>query len=552
MRRTILIAAVAILFHLPALWCPFISDDVALVAQNKSLNEPDYLPRAFTSDYGLAFGESVPKGYYRPVLLCLNYVLFHTVGPHPAPYRLLGLLLLVINALLIRRLLALSLSPSRRWLSTVGAAVYAAHPMRVEVTCFFMSLPDLLMESWVLLALTILTGLKDRPRFFAFGALARLAGLALVVLAATLTKESSFVLVSGVLAAVILVWGCRTQWRLLSGSGLAIGAGLLAGWLLRRSLGIPAPSSVESAIGLVTGQLLPWLAMAVSNVGRAIVPGPAVFYRDAGVALGSPLLLIPAAALAVGLLAALAWSARRMSLLAAAAWGWFGAAGVLQGLLMSGHLPYSDRHAAPAALIIGLVLLVDQGLNRMAPTGWLARRMNAVPVNTRLALVALYVAWLGAWCLAGSLTCTTSLAFFGAMAAANPDAAYPRICLAETMFHEYGDYEKMNYWTQEALRRSASPEIVRRAAVLTVTSKIVERDYESAVLEAERFDGSPGRNAEMASLKAVALAYLGKKTDAVQWIDEAIRRNPYERRYEIQKQRIQNGSLGPSSRTDPR
>lgn len=549
-KRAWILVIAACLFHLPALWCDFLSDDMSLVVHNERLDSSGFVRDAFRRDYGLEFGETRPKGYYRPILMVADYALHHLCGPSRAGYRLLGIAVLAANGLLIRRLLCRSPGGAGCWLATLAAAVYVANPTRTEPVVCFMSLPDLLSELWLLLAVSLLmrwAGERAPGQRLPLSPL-RWAGLLGLGFLTVTTKESGLVMAATLAGATLFFAMWRPFRALLSAGALAFSAGAGLGMWLRASAGIEVPLAAGSWKLLFTDWPKAWLQVIALDVWHILIPAPAVFYREFQPAAPSQAAGLAAAGVlcAVAALALVLW--RRRNYLGLVLAGTTFGALILQGLILVHHLPYSERYMPTAILLMGLTLGGSAlGAYLMRLEGMRFARRISLSAQPRLwnAIAAMYIFWQGSQTLASTFTCLTPTSFFTAMAEANPDAAYPRLCLAGAMYHAFADFDAMDRHLHAALERAHDARTVKVAAELDISRHLVLKRYDRALAAADGAIAQFPADAELHSLKALALCYLGRKEEALACIQSAVAFNPHEPRYRTQHQRIRDGTIGP-------
>ena len=543
-----IVVMAACLFHLPTLWCDFLSDDMSLVVHNERIGSSEFVRQAFARDYGLEFGEPRPKGYYRPVLMVIDYALFHLCGPSRVGYRLFSLAILALNGLLLRRLLSRARVPG--WLATVAAAVYAANPTRTETVVFFMSLPDLLSELWLLLAASLLMrwiGEEPSERGARLSPL-RWAGLLALGFLMVTTKESGMVM-TGALTGATLLFALRRPFRLpLPAGALLIAAGAGLGLWLRVRAGVGVPLAAGSWQLLFTVWSKAWLHVMAMGVWHILIPAPAVFYREFQPSAPSLAAGVAAAGVLCGMagLSVLLW--RRRCYLGLVLAGCILSGFILQGLILVHHLPYSERYLNSALLVMGISLAANALVNRLMRRGAMrAEPRAALPGQPRLwkAVAAIYIVWQGSQTLASTFTCLSPTSFFKAMVEADPESAYPRLCLAGVMYHGYADFNAMDEYLRAALERSKDPRTVKVAAELDISRYLVLKKYEQALAAADKAASEFPDDAELQSLKGLALCYLGRREESLACLQSAVSLNPYEPRYRTQYERARDGLIKP-------
>jgi hypothetical protein len=239
LARFLLVLAVFAVY-LPLVGGGFVWDDHLLVVENQLTGSLSNIPEMFLTDlWGATPVPEAEPGYYRPLMLVdlavsralfdLNHRLHHL---HNLMWHGLSILLLL---LLLERLLHDKLA------ATFGAAVFALHPVQIEVVGFISARNDPMAVAWLLGALLLLS--QKTPSVWA------VLGGGVACAAAMLCKESV------VFAPLLLAFACRARWggwgtrrahlAVLSGFGLAFCMRVAAG------VGFPAQADWEhlSAVG---------------------------------------------------------------------------------------------------------------------------------------------------------------------------------------------------------------------------------------------------------------------------------------------------------------
>ena len=194
----------------PLVQAPYVWDDIPLVLNNSLTGDWSNLPRFFQIDLWQSSGErDVQSGYYRPLVLvsfAIDRSLFgdwaggahlHSLAWHFAALAMLWLLL-------------------RRWVSeiaaTLGAGLFALHPVQSEAVSWIAARNDLMVTAFGLAALLVLGA--SRPK------LPSLVGGGALLLCALLSKES------GVLIPVFLVALLLAEHRRLPSLGVLLAGSL--------------------------------------------------------------------------------------------------------------------------------------------------------------------------------------------------------------------------------------------------------------------------------------------------------------------------------------
>ncbi|MBI1951963.1 MAG: tetratricopeptide repeat protein [Acidobacteria bacterium] len=156
------LAAVCLLVNLPSLRPGFIHDDHKIIEQNDRIRDLSRLPLLFESGYWTTGDIEVPS-LYRPLTI-LSFALNHAVsGLRPFPFRMVNLLLHLLNAFLVFRLAARVFGPGavrppappsgRQQVFPVplfAALLFAVHPAHTEALGEVVGRAELLASAGVL------------------------------------------------------------------------------------------------------------------------------------------------------------------------------------------------------------------------------------------------------------------------------------------------------------------------------------------------------------------------------------------------------------------
>ena len=231
--RVLLIAAMLAVF-LPLVSGDFVWDDHLLVVDNSLTDSLANAVAMFQTDlWGSTPVPEPEPGYYRPLMLVDLALTRAIAGLDPGAHRFHNLLWHGLAVVLLVRLLdRLKVS---RMAATIGAAVFAVHPVQVEAVGFVAARNDPMAAAWMLLALLLLS--KHRP------SLGALVGGAAAACAAMLCKESV------AFAPIVLMCTSRVRW---GGWGtfmahVAMIGGLAAAFVLRWWAGVGAPAQADAA-----------------------------------------------------------------------------------------------------------------------------------------------------------------------------------------------------------------------------------------------------------------------------------------------------------------
>ena len=517
-----------LLFHLPALFSQFVWDDVGLIQKHPLLSEPSFITSVFSRDYGLEMTSREPSGYYRPMLMVVNWTLYRLFGPSPLAYHLFSILVAGASASFLSWLLLRLRVTSSPFLAIAAGALLAAHPMRTELAQFFMSLPDLVIEIGGLVAIFSIAG-SGRPGNWPW----RLAACAMTSLVAALFKETAYFVFSA-MAAAALLHGVVRRSRFSLAGGVGLMAGLIPAYLLRTMAGIQSVPSGHSLAMLFGEGACRAFHFGATSIARIVLPSSAIFmdWSDyaAGFAAtaGVVLLILTASGVVLGL-------ALRRSCFPVLVASWF-AAGLANVMLVTAmHIPFADRYCAVLPGVVGMGLV----------GGWLIRRATGRISDFqdrygRLGrwLLALYIGLHAAYGLSASAKCLSPVSFFTAMAEENPDMAYPRVVLASIMFYDLGDFERCEKYAREVMALMPDTKRGREMGKLLAKRYIAESRFQEALDQILWAEAGLAADPEVHSLKAISLFELGRSDEARASIEKALALAPENTSYRKQREKI--------------
>ncbi len=326
----LLVAAAAILPFLPSLRNGFVGwDDLAFVVDNPLIASPANLPAMLRSSLG---GVWIPLSW---LSLSVDRAVW---GEGPFGFHLTSLLFHAAAALLFHECARL-LMPKRPWAAVIAAAVFAAHPLRVETVAWAAERKGVLSGALALAACW--AHLKDRPR-------AALAAFALSLAA----KPNGAALPLALLSLDVL-WLERKPSRGFYAAAFALSAAAVAATVLA-GRGGPPPNAVtplwtagKAAFGLL---FYPWKTLWPAGLS-AYYPPRAWFFS------------VPAVAAAWTAVAAAAFAARRSKAAWAAAA--FYAAALLPMLGLAAHgVPHAAADRFSYLPCVALAVLIGAALDR--------------------------------------------------------------------------------------------------------------------------------------------------------------------------------------------
>jgi len=241
-RILLVIAILAV--YLPMLGGSFVWDDHLLVVENQLTGSLTNIPAMFQTDLWAATPVPEPEpGYYRPLMLVDLAITRAVGGLDPLLHHAHNLLWHGAGVLLL--LMLLERITKDTVAATLGTAVFALHPVQIEVVGFVSARNDPMAVTWLLAALLLLSP-ENPSRKALFGGAAACA-------AAMLCKESV------VFAPVLIAFAARARWggwgtRAAHGAALT-GIGLAL--LLRMNAGVGAPAQADwSHLAAISGPAL--------------------------------------------------------------------------------------------------------------------------------------------------------------------------------------------------------------------------------------------------------------------------------------------------------
>ncbi len=494
-------AILAILIHLPALRSELFLDDRPLILNHPRLADARFIGEIFGRDYGQEIGLRENIGYYRPMLMVVNYGVYHVFGPSPLAYHALVLLTFTFSCVLLTGLLMSALGTDRRGVAVAIGCLVAVHPLRTEFATFFTTLPDVLMEIFGLLMVGISLGCLGNWR-----QPVRLVALALLAFGSGLTKETSFFIVPALGATLCMAgaWSQRDRQQIWNGAAVFVGLG--GAFVLRLIEGVRFPASVSPTIIFTTGSDRS-LDGLISMVSHVLIPSKTVFEEmdTASVVGGSSILVILALALAAALVLRLLQGGHLFEALVGA---WVAAGLFCIMLLRARGLMFSDRYVPSGAALIAVGLAVDYGWSRLRMRHGNLGRAPVLLLGGYLGLNAVF-GWLSA------LQCRNAEGFFVIMAEENPKFFYPHIILANMMLVDHEDLGRALDYLQKAVV-SAPRDLRIRAIGVEVTRRLIDLGEYHKGLETMRWStaGFP-ESAEIWNMRARCQSGLGDYANAL-------------------------------------
>jgi hypothetical protein len=211
-----LVAGLALAAHAPAVRNAFAWDDHEEIENNRVLREPFSLRTILLSQY---MGPTSQTGWYRPVPLAVQKVLFDSYGTNPRPYHAAVLAVHVFLAGALAWFLASAGLPLG---ALVAGSLFAVHTLHAESVGGAYGLKEVLAGAFSFAALIALAGWReDAP----WKRLVRVLMAGAFVFLAILSKESAAPVPAALFALDLLRGGPWRGWLAAALSPPAGGAG---------------------------------------------------------------------------------------------------------------------------------------------------------------------------------------------------------------------------------------------------------------------------------------------------------------------------------------
>lgn len=241
----VVLLLVSFLIYAPSLSGDFVYDDVPVIKDNPYIHGTshfaDFFSRGLWANTALE-NNAVPM--YRPLFLVFHTLNHGLWGSNPVGYHASLLLLHMANILLVYAL-ARKLTAGSTMAATVGAAIFALHPARVESVAWISGITDPLVTFFLLgalLAHKFFTESKNEWRYLA---------LSLFCFQMALWNKEVAIVFPLIVVAHDLIYRKKINWL-----AVALHILLAAGYLVTRSIVLGA-----------TGK---WSAIDLSHFSRAV------------------------------------------------------------------------------------------------------------------------------------------------------------------------------------------------------------------------------------------------------------------------------------------
>lgn len=275
--RVILAIAMAAVF-LPLLSGGFVWDDHLLVVENTLTDSLGNAVAMFQTDlWGATPVPDSEPGYYRPLMLVDLAITRAVAGLNHSAHHLHNLLWHCAAVALLLKLLELILHDKKA--ATIGAAVFALHPVQIESVGFISARNDPMAVTWLLGAILLLSAEKPKTASVVAGSV--------MAMAAMLCKESV------VFAPLLVAFAARARWggwgSMRAHAAVFVGFAGALGLRFSAGVGMPAQADAAHLKAVAVPALAFYLDKLVWPVDIAPVIHfgwpPAVPWTTAGVAL---------------------------------------------------------------------------------------------------------------------------------------------------------------------------------------------------------------------------------------------------------------------------
>ena len=188
-----LLAALVVVFYIPALRAGFVWDDSIFV------QEPDLQKRSGLHSVWLSPADLNGEAHYWPVTYSTLWLEHQLWGLNPLGYHITNIVLHLLNSLLVWRLMMRLRVPG----AAIIGAVFAVHPLHVESVAWIIERKDVLSALFYLSAVLVWMRFNEAPRLWRYV-------LTLGLYIAGLLAKSVVV----TLPAALLIWRWREQGRI--------------------------------------------------------------------------------------------------------------------------------------------------------------------------------------------------------------------------------------------------------------------------------------------------------------------------------------------------
>lgn len=218
---------VSFLIYVPSLSGDFVIDDIPTIKDNPYIRDSGHIPSFFTKGvWANSALEDNTVPIYRPMHLVVE-LLNHTMwGSNPVGYHVFLLLLHLANACFVFILIR-KLSVGSAMAATIGAAVFALHPTRVESVAWLSGITDPLVLFFLLGALLAHRSfIENQKKWWCLA-------LSLLCFQLALWSKEVAIVLPLVVVAHDLIYRRKIHWLAVS-----LHIGLIIGYLVARSFAL--------------------------------------------------------------------------------------------------------------------------------------------------------------------------------------------------------------------------------------------------------------------------------------------------------------------------
>jgi protein O-mannosyl-transferase len=504
----------AFFIYAPSMSGDFVIDDIPFVRDNPYIRDISHVTRFFTKGVWENSAQEIKnEPLYRPmnlVPMLLNHALW---GSNPVGYHAFLLLLHLANTCLVYALIRKVVAGSAM-AATIGAAMFALHPARVESVAWISGGIDPLVAFFLLGAMlahrSFIDSLKNKPADRSNKKAWRYLGLSLICFQLALWSKEVAIIFPLIVVAHDLIYRRKIDWPTV-----LLHAMVVAGYLIARSL-VLAKAGQLSAIDLSHFSRVIDFVLGYSEM--LVLPAHIPFYiQPPEHSVSSALGIV--SAIVIAMLAGFCWrsfdTGRRKDLAFSVVWmiGFFWPA-ILLAFYTDGF--YAGRYLyIPAAGVAVFVAVFYDYMNTAYP------RLK-IPIMVSCALIVAsygFVTWkeIPAWHDDGTI--------YGRITEVAPENAVGFIGLGQFQFNR-GDYVAAERNFLLALQKAKTPELRVESMVVLGTINGINNNLdqsESYLQEAVKID--PGNSEGWSGLGNLAWI-RGRPYEAISFYEKALSARP--------------------------
>lgn len=142
-KAILTICLLTFILYIPSLFGEFVWDDHDFILNNTSVTQPHY--GALWTSQPVAGAQRI-SSYYRPIQFSLYALLYDLIGPNPAYFHLLSVVLHVLASVSVYGLLLIL--THQPWIALPSTVLFALHPVHTESVSYISGLSDSLAVFW--------------------------------------------------------------------------------------------------------------------------------------------------------------------------------------------------------------------------------------------------------------------------------------------------------------------------------------------------------------------------------------------------------------------